>query len=76
MYLQSVGRAKYMHKLLGFLICKQEFLLYLQIMPNNEIHKPSFPFPQYPTQTASQAYKITQQMNKPKQKAALKNSLI
>lgn len=65
-----------MHELLGFLIWNQDFLLYLKLMPNKEIHKPSFPFAQYPIQLTSQMSKITQQMNKPKQNAAFKNSLI
>lgn len=65
-----------MNQLLGFLIWNQDFLLYLKLMPNKGIHKPSFPFAQNPTQTTSQTSKISQQMNKPKQNAAFKNSLI
>lgn len=45
-------------------------------MPNKEIRKPSFPLAQYLTQPSSQMSKITQQMNKPKQNSAFKNSLI
>lgn len=71
-----MGRVKYMHELHAFLIWHQDFVLHLKLMPNKEIQKSSFPFAQYPTQTISQMSKITQQMNKPKQHAAFKNSLI